>query len=144
VADVGDLTFLRDGELDLVFSSNFLEHLPDKKTLTRTMQGVRRVLKPGGRVILMGPNIRLVPGAYWDFYDHEVPLTDVSVCELLALTGFRVVSRTARFLPYTTRSALPQWPWLVRAYLALRPLSSALLGRQFLVVAEAPKQTTRP
>jgi hypothetical protein len=39
-----------------------------------------------------------------------------------------------RFLPFTTKSALPQHPLLVRAYLAFRP-AWRLLGGQFLVVA---------
>jgi len=36
-------------------------------------------------------------------------------------SGYEVVEVIPRFLPYTTRSALPQSPWLVRAYLAFRP-----------------------
>ena len=38
-----------------------------------------------------------------------------------------------RFLPYTTKSRLPQAPTLVRAYLAVRP-AWLLLGRQTLYV----------
>jgi len=52
--------------------------------------------------------------------------------------GFHIEHVEARFIPYTTRSALPQAPWLVALYLMLRPLSSALLGKQFLIVARKP------
>jgi hypothetical protein len=40
-----------------------------------------------------------------------------------------------RFLPYTTKSPLPQAPWLVRLYLKV-PLAWWFLGKQSLVIAE--------
>jgi SAM-dependent methyltransferase len=130
-----DLAFLRDGEVDVAFSSNFFEHLPDKAALTRTVTEMRRVLRPGGRIIVVGPNVRHMPGSYWDYFDHHLALTDRSVAELLAMLGFQLERVEPRFLPESTKSRLPRWAWLVDAYLLLRPLSSALFGRQFLVVA---------
>lgn len=53
--------------LDVVFTSNFLEHLPDNAALERTVQNSKIALRPGGRFVLMGPNIKYLPGAYWDF-----------------------------------------------------------------------------
>jgi SAM-dependent methyltransferase len=61
---------------DVVFTSNFLEHLPDKVTLSRVFVEVYSVLRPGGLFLLLGPNLRCVGGAYWDFFDHHLPLTD--------------------------------------------------------------------
>jgi SAM-dependent methyltransferase len=130
------LGFLSSGSVDVVFSSNFLEHLASKEEVSRVVREVQRVLKADGTLILLGPNVRLIPGVYWDFFDHHVPLSDRSMCELLAITGFELVQVEPRFLPYTTRSALPQAPWLVALYLALRPFSSAILGKQFLIVAK--------
>jgi SAM-dependent methyltransferase len=135
-ASASDLGFLSTGSVDVVFSSNFLEHLADKEEVAGVMREALRVLKTGGTLILLGPNVRLIPGVYWDFFDHHVPLSDRSMCELLAITGFDLVRVEPRFLPYTTRSALPQAPWLVALYLILRPLSSAILGKQFLIVAK--------
>jgi ubiquinone/menaquinone biosynthesis C-methylase UbiE len=63
-----DLAFLMDNSLDRVFTSNFLEHLPNKAACDRLLAEVRRVLKPGGRFIVMGPNIRYLYDRYWDFY----------------------------------------------------------------------------
>jgi SAM-dependent methyltransferase len=123
--------------VDMVFASNFLEHLPDKATLSRVMAQVFAVLKPGGRFVVMGPNIRYVPGAYWDFLDHHLPLTNLSVGEGLALAGFEVVTDIDRFLPYTTKSKLPQHPALVSLYLKV-PLVWRFLGSQFLVVGKKP------
>ena len=42
-----------------------------------------------------------------------------------------------RFLPYTTKSRLPQHPLLVRLYLRV-PLAQRLLGKQAWVVAVKP------
>jgi SAM-dependent methyltransferase len=130
------LSFLGPGEIDVVFSSNFLEHLPDKDAVGRVLAEVERVLAPGGRFILMGPNVRLLPGRYWDYFDHHVPLSDRSLSEALLMRAFRLRHVEASFLPYTVKDSGPRWPWLVEAYLALRPISSQLLGKQFLIVAE--------
>ncbi len=92
------------------------------------------MLRPGGRLIVLQPNIRYVGGAYWDFLDHKVALTDRSLAEAAGIAGFTVERMIARFLPYTTKSRLPQHPALVRAYLAL-PIAWRLLGRQALMVA---------
>lgn len=128
------LSFLADGEVDAVFSSNFFEHLSSKEALSRVVAEAHRVLKPGGRIIVMGPNIRFLADRYWDFYDHHLPLSDRSMCELLELSGFTLEHVEPRFLPYTVKGSSLRWLGLVEAYLWLRPLSSAFLGRQFLVV----------
>src|SRR5207247_135781 len=73
-----------DGELDVVFTSNFFEHLPEKAALGRTLDEAFRCLKIGGRLIAVGPNIRFTGGRYWDFWDHYLPLTDASLSEGLA------------------------------------------------------------
>lgn len=137
-ASASDLHFLADGSVDVVFSSNFLEHLSNKEEVSKAIRESLRVLKPGGTLMLMGPNVRLIPGVYWDFYDHHVPLSDRSLGELLVLTGFKIERIEPRFLPYTTHSGLPQAPWLVSLYLKLRPLSSGVLGKQFFIVAKKP------
>jgi ubiquinone/menaquinone biosynthesis C-methylase UbiE len=130
---VSDVSFLSDGSIDVVFTSNVMEHLP-KHEVERMITECRRVLRRGGQLIAMGPNARLVPGAYWDFWDHQTPITDRSIRELLEAMGFTVTALWPRFLPYTTRSALPQSPALVRLYLKL-PIVWRLLGGQFLVRA---------
>ena len=40
-----------------------------------------------------------------------------------------------RFLPYTTKSNVPKWPWLLGLYLRLPPVWH-IFGKQCLVVAE--------
>jgi len=137
-APAEDLAFLGNGEVDVVFTSNFLEHLPNKDVLASVAREVRRVLRPGGTFVIMGPNIRFLPGAYWDFYDHHIALTDRSVAELLAISDFELTEVIPRFLPYTVKGSGPRWTWLVRLYLAARPIAWNLLGKQFLVIARKP------
>ena len=40
--------------LDVVFTSNFLEHLPDKASVERTVAEAQRCLKNGGLLICLG------------------------------------------------------------------------------------------
>lgn len=125
---------LPEGKLDAVFTSNFFEHLPDKATLGLTLEQARRCLKPGGRLIAMGPNIKYLPGAYWDFWDHYLPLTEQSLCEGLVNRGFGIEQCHERFLPYTMVKSREYPVFLLRLYLKLR-LAWRIFGKQFLVVA---------
>jgi SAM-dependent methyltransferase len=125
------------GAADVVFTSNFLEHLPDKKTLDEFLRQVLIALKPGGKFVVLGPNLRYLPGEYWDFYDHHLGLTHLSLQEALRLRGFEIERCIDRFLPYTTQGALPTHPLLVKGYLKC-PLAWRFLGKQFLIVAKKP------
>jgi SAM-dependent methyltransferase len=128
---------VEQGTVDLAFASNVFEHLRGPDALLTVLANVRSVLRPGGRIMIMQPNVRLVGGAFWDFFDHTLPLSERGMTEALEVAGFRVVECRARFLPYTTKSRLPQWAFLVRLYLQFRP-AQFLLGKQMLVVAERP------
>ncbi len=126
-----------DNGLDLVFTSNFLEHLPDRAAVAAALSEAYRCLRPGGRLVLMGPNIKYVGGAYWDFFDHYVPLTEASAVEATELVGFETQTVYGRFLPYTMAGRRPAPSLFIRAYLKLRP-AWRILGRQFLVVVAKP------
>jgi SAM-dependent methyltransferase len=131
---------LPPASLDVVFTSNFFEHLLDKPSLGRTLDQAHRCLKDGGRLICLGPNIRYLAGAYWDFWDHYVPLSDRSLAEALQLAGFAIEVQKPRFLPYSMSQGFQPPIALLRAYLML-PIVRPLFGKQFLVVAQ---KTTKP
>ncbi len=137
VHDVATTWPLPCDSVDVIFSSNFLEHLHTKDHLQFCLQESHRVLRSGGRLLLLGPNIRFCPDIYWDFFDHYLPLSDRSLTEALKLSGFNIGKVVPKFLPYTMTRRVPDHPWLVRLYLAL-PVLWPIAGKQFFIVAGKP------
>jgi len=129
--------------LDVVFSSNFLEHLPSKRHVDDTLAQAYRALRPGGRLILLGPNVRYLAEAYWDFWDHYIPISHVSLIEALRHQGFSIDRALPRFLPFTmagrgrTSISASFIEALLRVYIRV-PLAWRVFGRQFLIVARKP------
>ena len=121
-------------QIDVVFVSNFFEHLDNKKQFLDTLKEIKKVLKLGGKLIILQPNLKLVKGAYWDFFDHSLPITEKSLQEALTLAGYKIQSMKCRFLPYTTSSRLPISSLLIKFYLSMPP-AQWILGKQTLVVA---------
>lgn len=129
-----DLSHIQSDSVDRVFTSNFLEHLPDKAACDVVLKEVRRILKPGGKFMILGPNIRYVYKEYWDYYDHYLALSHLSLVEGLMLAGYTPETVIDRFLPYTMNNARPTADWLIRLYLQM-PWAWKFFGKQFFVVA---------
>ena len=129
------LSMATNSTIDVCFSSNFFEHLPDKIAMDKVLSEALRVLKPGGLYIAMQPNLRYEPGRYWDYYDHVLPLTHLSCYEAFEKAGLHVIKLIDRFVPFSTSSRLPQNPILVSWYLRFRPLWK-LLGGQFVILGQ--------
>ena len=128
---------LAKNSFDLAFFSNYLEHLPSAEAVLEQLRVTFALLKPGGRVLILQPNIRLIGGAYWDFIDHQTALTEKSLAEAATMAGFHARKVITRFMPYSTKSRLPQHPMLVRAYLSFPP-AWWLFGKQTLYLGEKP------
>lgn len=126
------------GPLDVVFASNLFEHLPSPEALLATLRAVRDALRPGGRLVVIQPNIRFAYREYWDFLDHRLALSDRSLSEAVELAGFAVRELRPRFLPYSTKGIRVAAPLLLRLYLRCPPLQW-LAGKQMLLVAERPR-----
>jgi SAM-dependent methyltransferase len=116
-----------------VFMSNYLEHLRTGDEVVDQLKVAHGLLRPDGRLIVLQPNIRYAGAAYWDFIDHHVALTERSLAEAADLAGFTTERLIPRFLPYTTKSGLPQSAALVRLYLRI-PLAWRFLGAQILYI----------
>jgi SAM-dependent methyltransferase len=125
---------LASGSLNVVFTSNFFEHLPSKGALRATLREAFRCLQPNGCLVAMGPNVKALSGPYWDFFDHYLPLTERSLAEAMRLEGFQIEKAIARFLPYTMSLGFRPPLWTVRLYLKM-PFVWRIFGGQFLVVA---------
>ena len=117
---------------DVVFASNLLEHLT-RTEIWQALKEFRRVLKPGGRLVIVQPNFRLRPGRYFDDYTHVTPLSDVSLSDLVSAAGYDLLDVQPRFLPLTVKARGSRASFLVPLYLRSpwRPLAG-----QMLVVAE--------
>lgn len=134
VSPADDLADVADGSVDVVFASNFFEHI-ERPTILAVMAEAHRVLRPGGRFMVLQPNIRFCARDYWMFFDHVTPVDDRALVEAFTLSGYDVTTVIPRFLPFTTKSRLPKSPRLVRAYLAFPP-AWRLLGKQSFLLAQ--------
>ena len=123
-----------DNYFDLVFISNLLEHLASPDEVADFLARARSVLRPGGLVVIMGPNFKYTVKEYFDCADHILPLTHIAVAEHLYAAQLDVVETTPKFLPFSFRSRLPSSETLTRMYLHTPP-AWKVLGKQFLVAA---------
>lgn len=123
------------GKVDVVFTSNFFEHLDNSEELIDTLKEVNRVLKTKGKIMILQPNIRLVGGKYWDYIDHTLPLTEKSLREALDISGYKVTFQKTRFLPYTANSVIPIVPLFIKIYLKM-PLAQHFMGKQTFIIAQ--------
>jgi SAM-dependent methyltransferase len=137
VGNCDDLRVFPSQYFDTVFASNLLEHLT-REAVRDTLCEVRRVLKPSGRVILIQPNFRYCFREYFDDYTHLQVYTHVALSDLLASNDFIVERVDPRFMPFSFRSRLPKWPWLVRLYLRA---PFRLFAKQMLVVGRVAADT---
>jgi len=124
---------LADESVNIAFASNFFEHL-SRDSIVATIQEVNRILTPGGKFIILQPNIRFCAKDYWMFFDHVTPIDDRALVEVLEVNNFHVLSNIPRFLPYTTQSALPKSLFMIKIYLKLR-LAWKIFGQQALVIS---------
>jgi len=116
-------------------ASNILEHF-EPAVASSVVEDINRLLKPGGRLIVVQPNFRYAAKYYFDDYTHRAVFTDVSLPNLLRAHGFRVDRVEPRFLPYSMRgSKLPIRAWTVRAY--LRSPIKPMAGQMLVVASKA-------
>jgi SAM-dependent methyltransferase len=121
--------------LDTVFASNVYEHFHNQDDVASSFKEVWRVLRSGGRFLILQPNFAYCFKEYFDFFDHRLAFTHRAMTEGLEISGFRIIKVIPQFLPFTSKSSLPKAAWLVSLYLRF-PLAWRLLGGQMFIVAE--------
>ena len=140
VADIaGGLPSLADGSFDVVLASNLLEHFsPD--AAAAVVGTTTRLLRRGGRLIVIQPNFRYAFRSYFDDYTHRSIFTDISLPALMRAAGLEILHVEPRFLPYSMQgSRFPVTAWLVTAYL-MSPLKPAS-GQMLVIAQRAPKES---
>ena len=105
----------------------------DADYLFSVLKEAYRVLRDGGKIIIMQPNYAVVKERFYDFADHRLPLTELGMAEALESNGFRIDQLRKRFLPYTTKSRYPAWPILVKMYLKI-PIAHYFMGGQMFII----------
>ena len=126
---------IESNSLDLVFTSNFFEHLPNKESLDRTMGEIKKALKPGGRLIAMGPNISVLKGKVLGFLGSPCCSFRPILCELLQIHDFTIEQSESKFLPYNMVRVKERPLFMVSLYLRF-PILWKLFGKQFLIIAK--------
>ncbi len=123
-------TGLDPQSVDFVFISNFFEHLP-RADIVATISELRRILRPGGRVVVLQPDIRYCPD-YWMFFDHITPIDGRALIEAFETTGFTTDRYIDRFLPFTMQGSKPTASVLIRLYVRM-PWMWRFFGAQGLL-----------
>ena len=84
---VGDLSPVRDGEVDLIFAGQVIEHLwPDD--MAGFLCEAHRVLRPGGALVVDSPTRFITRALSWTQPEHTIELEVDEIVELLELAGF--------------------------------------------------------
>jgi hypothetical protein len=117
LCDAASLEGIEPGSADLIFASNFLEHLSAEQ-LDTLLPRIRAALTDRGRFITLQPNYAKNPEHYFDDPTHVTIFTDASLPKVLERHGFVVEKLVAGLLPFTMNSVLPKTGILTRAYLA--------------------------
>jgi len=128
-----DLSSISGNSVDVVHASNLFEHFDDNE-LEKVIREVKRVLKVGGKLILMQPNYRLAYKNYFDDYTHKKIWSDVSLGDFLTANDFKIVLAMPKFLPFSMKSGsslIPRAlvPLIVRAYInsPIKPFAGQML-----------------
>ena len=140
---------LDDESVETVFTSNFFEHLPTKGDLLSTLAECRRVTVRVGCSSYLNTNIRYLPGRYWDYFDHHLPLTHLSLSEALELSGYDVVERVWEVLAVhrqgcALRRSPGDGPDLPQAAAGVAPVRPPDAGRRPKALTAPKRARSRP
>ena len=117
---LGDLAPVNDGEVDLVFAGQVIEHLwPDD--MAGFLSESNRVLRPGGHLVLDSPTRSITDALAWTMPEHTLELEVDEIVELLELAGFVDIDVKGVWLCYDRARAQmmrldlegggDEWPW---------------------------------
>ncbi len=124
----------RDGIFDAVVSQHLLEHLPDAEG---ALLEWRRVLRPGGRAVLVTPNAAYPDAAHFADPTHVRIFTPAGLRGALEGAGYRVEELFTLF-PYLGSGRLARAVSIRLAPLARRAPGLASTGRSLVASARTP------
>jgi len=124
-----DLSNLPVEHFDVIFASNLLEHLKLSEA-SITLTQARKLLKPGGLLILLQPNFAYAYRQYFDDVTHVQIFTHIGLTDFLKLHDFSIRQVMPKFLPFSMRrTRMPTLSWLVTMYLysPVKPFAGQML-----------------
>lgn len=116
--DLEDLTY-EDNFFDFIMVKSSIEHIRDVYHL---MDNLHRVLKPGGKIIILTCDWKTVYKIFYDTVDHKTPFTQFSLHDLLLRYDFQDV-RVEYFyhLPFTWKNRFS--PFIARLIAFFIPIN---------------------
>ncbi len=82
---------VESNSIDVVFSKSVIEHFYVNE-LPHLMSEILRVLRPGGRLVLMTPDWESNTKTFYQVFTHVTPYTQSSLQQCLQMYGFNAVS----------------------------------------------------
>ena len=119
------------GFVDLVFAQHIIEHLADYPA---ALLEWLRVLKRGGRLVVLTPNARYPDPTIFEDPTHVLIFDPKTLLEAIATAGFRVL-RTETIFPHLRGHTVFGLRWR-RLFTRVPPWRSS--GRSLVCVAEKP------
>lgn len=105
-----------DNFFDVVYHKSLIEHLDDP---IRLMNETLRVLKPGGKIIVLTPDWVSQMENFYEDYTHHRPYTPAALKDLLTISGFgEIKAETFYQLPSIWKRPFLKIPaWILRKIL---------------------------
>ena len=101
------LPLFKEEQFDIVFAKSIIEHIDNYDLL---LKDIYKVLKPGGKLIIMTPSWRHLYKEFYDDYTHKHPFTLDSLNRILQSYNFKVeYCKYFRQLPFLW--GLEYWDW---------------------------------
>jgi ubiquinone/menaquinone biosynthesis C-methylase UbiE len=138
--DVSKRLPFKDGEFDMVYSSQVIEHIAEPCTMMKEMH---RVLKPGGKLVIRTNDFQRCMGEFYGDYTHCHPYTKASLYRICADNDFEI----KRMLhgcsnPSFLMRRIGNIMLLTGATTSIYKAISRLISYELCIVAKKPKQDT--
>lgn len=127
VEDASGIRNVPSKSVDLIFASNFLEHLTEAE-LNLLLQEIARCLHPDGQMVIIQPNYSLCAKHYFDDPTHKLIFSDQNLASIVEAHGLKIIKLIPNLLPFSFKNRVPKWPFLVRLYLLspIRPFAAQM------------------
>lgn len=83
---------VEESQFDLFFAGMVIEHMPDHVAVTKFIEEIYRVLRPGGRACLLFPDAYACGRVFWEMdYSHGYFATPRRIEQLCGQIGFNII-----------------------------------------------------